>query len=59
MIDVAVRFSGVTKKYRHFTLDGIDLTLPNPRFCIHPTHGCLFFGRVGAAPQPPPPGLCA
>jgi ABC-2 type transport system ATP-binding protein len=28
MNDLAVRLAGVTKRYRHFTLDGIDLELP-------------------------------
>jgi ABC-2 type transport system ATP-binding protein len=28
MNDLAVRFSGVHKRYPHFTLDGIDLELP-------------------------------
>jgi ABC-2 type transport system ATP-binding protein len=38
MIDAAVELSGVTKQYRHFTLDRIDLTLPT---------GCIM-GFVGA-----------
>jgi ABC-2 type transport system ATP-binding protein len=28
MIDTAVEFSGVTKRYKHFTLDQVDLKLP-------------------------------
>src|SRR5580692_3520043 len=38
MIDTAVEFSGVTKRYKHFTLDRIDLTLQT---------GCMM-GFVGA-----------
>ena len=38
MIDAAVEFSGVTKRYKHFTLDRIDLKLPT---------GCIM-GFVGA-----------
>jgi ABC-2 type transport system ATP-binding protein len=38
MIDFAVEISGVTKQYKHFTLDQIDLTLPA---------GCIM-GLVGA-----------
>ena len=38
MIDFAVEFSGVTKRYKHFTLDRIDLKLPT---------GCIM-GFVGA-----------
>lgn len=38
MIDLAVDFSAVTKRYKHFTLDQIDLKLPT---------GCLM-GFVGA-----------
>ena len=38
MIDTAVEFSGVTKRYKHFTLDRIDLKLPT---------GCIM-GFVGA-----------
>ena len=41
MIDTAVEFSGVTKAYKHFTLDQIDLKLPT---------GCImgFIGANGA-----------
>jgi ABC-2 type transport system ATP-binding protein len=41
MIDTAVEFSGVTKEYRHFTLDQINLNLPT---------GCImgFIGANGA-----------
>jgi len=38
MIDFAVEFSGVTKRYKHFTLDQMDLKLPT---------GCIM-GFVGA-----------
>ena len=38
MIDTAVEFSSVTKKYKHFTLDQVDLALPT---------GCIM-GFVGA-----------
>lgn len=38
MIDAAVEFSGVSKRYTHFTLDRIDLKLPT---------GCIM-GFVGA-----------
>jgi ABC-2 type transport system ATP-binding protein len=41
MMDFAVKFSGVTKQYKHFTLDHIDLKLPT---------GCImgFIGANGA-----------
>ena len=38
MTDLAVEFSAVTKRYKHFTLDHVDLELPA---------GCIM-GLVGA-----------